>query len=112
MSSKHQEDATFLERYLDGEVPAEDIDDYVDRWHAKPGNQQIFEFLGLSRDEYAVRMRDPNALPHIARARREHQPLGSVIASTVKKAPKAAGSPDAVKAKRFRRPLAQRGKVN
>ncbi len=112
MSSKHQAEATFLERYLNGEVLAEDIDNYVDQWHAKSGKQPIYEFLGLSRDEYALWMCDPNALPHIARARREHQPLASVIASAVKKTPMAASSTSPIKTKPLKRSLGQRGKVN
>ena len=98
MSSKHQ--ATFLERYLNGEVPAEDIDDYVDQWHAKSGKPQIYEFLGLSRDEYALWLRHPDLLPQIAHARREHLPLASVIALPIKKHAMAAGSSEAIKKNR------------
>ncbi len=99
MSSKHQAEATFLDRYLNGEAPAEDIDDYVDRWHSESGRQQIYDFLGLSRDEYALRLSDPDALPHIPRARREHQPLALVMASKQKKTSPADRSADQLEKK-------------
>lgn len=85
MSSKNQTEATFLERYLNGEVLAEEIDDYVDRWHTASSKQQIYDFLGLSRDEYALWVRHRDLLPQIALARREQRPLTSVIASKSKK---------------------------
>jgi len=112
MSSKQQAQATFLERYLNGEILAEDIDDYVDQWHAKPGNLQIYEFLGLSRDEYSLWLRDPDVLPHIARARREGQPLDTIIAMAMKEIPMAARSSDARKIQRLKDWLTQHRKAS
>ncbi len=112
MSSKNHTEAKFLERYLNGDVLAGDIDDYVDLWHERCDDQQIYEFLGLTRDEYALWLRDPDVLPHIARARRENQPLAKVIASSMKEMPMAARSSDVVKIQRLKRWLAQRQKSN
>ena len=74
MSNKNQGQGPFLEQYLNGKALPEDIDDYVDQWHSDPGNQQIYEFLGMSEDEYSLWLRDPDMLLHIARARRERRP--------------------------------------
>jgi hypothetical protein len=63
----------FFKQYLNGQALPEDIDDYVDRWHSNPGSQQIYEFLGMSEDEYSLWLRDLDMLPHIARARRERR---------------------------------------
>ena len=73
MSSKREKQLPFIELYLSGKVLPEDIDDYVDKWHANPAGQEIYEFLGMSEEEYSLWLRDPNALPHIARARRENK---------------------------------------
>ncbi|MGH8011313.1 MAG: hypothetical protein ACREQ4_02280 [Candidatus Binataceae bacterium] len=73
MSKDSQDQRTFFELYLTGEASAEDIDDYIDKWHAGAGRDPIYEFLGFSREEYSAWMRDPALLPHIARARREHE---------------------------------------
>ena len=64
MSSK-----PFLEKYLGEEATAEDIDDFIDAWHENSGGMEIFEYLGMTKDEYALWLRDPDALPQIARAR-------------------------------------------
>ena len=74
MSSKREKQLPFIELYLRGKVLPEDIDDYVDRWNADPAGQEIYEFLGMSKEEYSLWLRDPNMLPHIARARRENKP--------------------------------------
>jgi hypothetical protein len=60
----------FFDRFLRGEVSAEDIDDFIDAWHDNPEKSEIFEFLGMTREEYALWLRDPEALPQIAQARR------------------------------------------
>ncbi len=108
MFNKNQQQATFFDSYLSGEVLAEDIDDYVDRWHSESGKQQIYDFLGLSRDEYSLWLRHPDLLPQIARARREHRPLASVIASKQKETSPAGRPTNAPEKKR----VAQRRKVN
>jgi hypothetical protein len=60
----------FMEKYLAGEVEAEDIDDFVDEWHEEEHTASLAEFLGLSDDEYWRWVKDANALPDI-RAERE-----------------------------------------
>jgi len=71
MSRKQHKVQTFMERYLAGEARDDEIDDYVDAWHARPGGQELHEFLGMSKDEYGLWLRNPDALSEIGRARRE-----------------------------------------
>ena len=61
---------TFMERYLAGEVEAEDIDDFVEAWHTGEHAASLAEFLGLSDDEYWRWVKDANVLLDI-RAERE-----------------------------------------
>jgi hypothetical protein len=112
MYNKHHAEGTFLQMYLNGKVLDEDIDDYVAQWHSNPGNQELYEFLGLTRDEYSLWLRDPDVLPYIALARRDHKPLTEVIASAVKEIPMAARSSDAVKISRLKHWLAMHGKID
>lgn len=58
-----------MERYLAGEALPEEIDDYVDTWHRTPSGLQLNEFLGMSQEEYARWLRNPDALDEIANAR-------------------------------------------
>jgi hypothetical protein len=77
MSRTAERTPSFLERYLIGEVRSENIDDYVDAWHAHPDRQELHELLGMSKEGYATWLRDPEALAEIARARRERRALPS-----------------------------------
>jgi len=58
----------FMELYLRGQVAADDIDDFIDNWHESPGSQELFEYLGMTKDEYARWLRDPGTLPDMAGA--------------------------------------------
>jgi len=103
---------TFIDLYLNGQVLPEDIDDYIDSWHADPRGQQIYEFLGMSEQEYSLWLRDPDALPHIARARRERKPLEEVISSALNEMPIAARSSDVIKVQRLKHWLEEHGKID
>ena len=70
MSREKRTSLPFFQLYLDGEVTTDDIDDFIDAWHERPGRKKIFDFLGLTKEEYELWLRDPNALADIARARR------------------------------------------
>jgi hypothetical protein len=66
---------TFYDLFSRGEVGAEQIDDYVDRWHDgldKWAKQMpLHEYLGLTWPEYQNWVRDAGALPRILAARRQ-----------------------------------------
>ena len=68
--SKRQRTDTFMSRYLAGDAAGDEIDDCIDAWHERSGGAELFEFLGMTRDEYAAWLRDPDCLPRIAEARR------------------------------------------
>lgn len=76
--SSNASNPTFFELYSCGKALAEEIDDFIDRWHeemtGKSGKQliPIHKFLGLTEDEYAVWVQDPGILPMILNARNEH----------------------------------------
>jgi len=54
-----------MDRYLSGEVEAEEIDDFVEAWHEGKHTVSLAEFLGMSDDEYWRWVKDANALPDI-----------------------------------------------
>ena len=79
MSEKPRASAKFLERYLNGEADADEIDDCIDAWHAKPGKKEVFDFLGMSHAEYSLWLCDPDSLSEIARARRSKLSLADAV---------------------------------
>jgi hypothetical protein len=61
---------SFVSLAISGHATADQIDDYVDRWHSEPGNLSLHEFLGMSRDEYALWVRSPDMLGAILTSRK------------------------------------------
>ena len=45
---------TFKERYLKGEIPFEEIDDYIIRWNESDELCTLREYLGLNAEEEDV----------------------------------------------------------
>ena len=64
----------FVDLYSRGEVQADDIDDYVDRWHDSADERAtaltLHEYLGLTKAEYDRWVQVPGSLPEILRTRR------------------------------------------
>ncbi len=49
---------TFKEKYLAGEVPFEEIDDYIEVWNNSNDTCTLAQFLGLSADEEDIWIED------------------------------------------------------
>ena len=45
---------TFKERYLAGEIPFEEIEDYIEQWNFSDDLRTLREFLGLNAEEEDV----------------------------------------------------------
>ena len=68
---------TFLELLLRGKVAADEIDDFIDRWHEAPAGQELPEYLGMTEQEYARWVRRPDSLAEIVKSRRTSTKLRS-----------------------------------
>jgi hypothetical protein len=112
MSKEGRQGASFFEKYLTGEALANDIDDYIDAWHEGSENQPLHEFLGMSEQEYALWLPDPDLLPYIALARRERKPLSAILETRCDELSMTARSSDATKIRRLRTWLEQHGKID
>jgi hypothetical protein len=75
MSSRHN----FIDLCLSGKALQEEIDDFVDAWHADPNGGELHAYLGMTEDEYSFWLRVPDALPCILDARRNREPLTQVV---------------------------------
>ncbi|KQW96564.1 hypothetical protein ASC94_06890 [Massilia sp. Root418] len=60
----------FISLCIAGKASAEEIDDYVERWHQNQIGQDrdLAECLGMDAGEYACWVRDPAELPAIIAA--------------------------------------------
>lgn len=70
---------TFIDLCLGGKVLLDEIDDFIDQWHETPTGHELHDYLGLTKEEYSLWLRVPDALPYIVKARRENKPLKDEI---------------------------------
>lgn len=55
----------FLARCVRGEVKPSAIDDYIDEWHRGSSGKGLYEFLGMTKQEYFEWVKDDKALKRI-----------------------------------------------
>lgn len=60
--------SNFIAMCTSGEAMPDDIDEFVGRWHEGDGKVPIYEYLGMTRDEYFAWVSDPYVLFDIVRA--------------------------------------------
>lgn len=79
---------SFFDLYSRGDAAADDLDEFVGRWHGQYGDQRdyppLHEYLGLTHDEYEVLMYDPFSLPCIRQARQQGENLVAIMAERFK----------------------------
>jgi hypothetical protein len=71
--------SSFIKLCLRGERLLEEIDDYVDAWHADPADSPLHKFLGMTRSEYNLWVVDPDVLPFILDAHRTGEDAADLI---------------------------------
>jgi hypothetical protein len=103
---------SFVELCLQGHVMPDEIDDFVDAWHDAPGEEQLYEFLGMKKAEYTLWIRDPDALNYIIKARHDRIPLEEVINDNYEELRIAARAENDQKIKRLRKWLDEQGKLD
>lgn len=69
----------FVDDVLAGSALWTDIDDYVAEWHEGGSDEPLHEFLGLTKDEYALWVEKPEALRLILAAREYKEPLNELL---------------------------------
>ena len=71
----------YLDLALAGKVLMREIDEYVAQWHRLKPNLPLHEYLGMTWDEYAAWVDDPDIISAIITARRLGKPFADVAAA-------------------------------
>lgn len=72
-----------IERLLSGqEYDLAKIDDEIDAWHEAETDLQLHEWLGLTREEYALYVEMPASIRVILAARHQKVPLKELMGAT------------------------------
>ncbi len=93
---------------LSGAATVDEIDDYIDRWHANPDGQALHEYLGMNRDEYALWLGSPDSLALIIASRKLRKPLDVVANDNLQSLRLAARADDSKMVKQLEAWLRQR----
>lgn len=56
---------TFMEMLKKGLAEWKDIDDFIDIWHESESDDELYEFLGMSLDQYKLFVERPEIKHHI-----------------------------------------------
>ncbi|MCW7469597.1 hypothetical protein [Leptospira kanakyensis] len=76
---------TFIDLCLAGERFIDEIDDFIDEWHDSESEQSLSEFLGMTKDEYALWVEKPGILSYIIHARKHRVSLFDELKDIVSK---------------------------
>ena len=62
-------DETFISLAMSGYVLPDEIEDFIEAWHASESEVEVHEYLGLDFAEYSLWVSDPEAINIIIAAR-------------------------------------------
>lgn len=60
----------YMEACFAGEALQDEIEDYIEEWHESGSSEEIYEFLGMTEDEYAIWVENDSMLRTIFHARK------------------------------------------
>lgn len=102
--------STFAEKYLNGEVLLDEIDDFVDEWHESDLDCEIYEYLGLTQEEYFLWVEEDSVLAYIFEARMKKTPIIKYL-EDLYSSPMAARASSAEEASKIKEWLESTGRI-
>jgi len=78
-------DISFIHRCISGDAFLDEVDDYVDAWHGDSALEsvELYEYLGMTWQEYSLWITNPNILGLIVDARKKGLSLENAPTSDV-----------------------------
>ncbi|WMX57434.1 hypothetical protein [Peribacillus sp. R9-11] len=70
---------TFMDACVQGEALLEDIDEYIEEWHESETEEEIYDFLGMTLEEYGIWVENDFMLKTIFYSREIGKPIIEVI---------------------------------
>jgi hypothetical protein len=71
--------SNFITDCLNGDALMSDVDDYIDKWHNTDTTQKIYDFLGMTSNEYKLFVNDENNLGLIISAHKFGKSLNTNV---------------------------------
>jgi len=61
----------FIQGCIDGIIDLSTIGDFVNTWHKSTSDKELYEFLGMTKEEYKLWVEYPDSLTLIIKNRKE-----------------------------------------
>lgn len=59
---------TFFDKFLKRQVEAKDIHKFIDDWHKATTTMPVYEYLGMTEDQYSIFIRHPEQAENLRQA--------------------------------------------
>lgn len=77
-------DSSFMSLTLRGDILSDEIEDFVEAWHASDAKEEIHEYLGMTFEEYSLWASDPDTIDVILGARHDGVPLRDAVNDNIR----------------------------
>lgn len=77
--------SNFIEDCINAEAILDEIDDYVEEWHNSNTNIPVYEFLGMTEDEYFLWVENDSYLKYIIEAHVQNREVNDIISDAYHK---------------------------
>lgn len=71
--------SNFILDCIHGDALTSDVDDYIANWHISNSDDELHNYLGMSKKEYALFVKNENYLNLIIAAHRENKAIEFVV---------------------------------
>lgn len=71
----------FMQACLEGDALLEEIEEYIEAWHNSDSNEEIYEYLGMTLEEYFIFLEDESMLKTLFYAREVNIPIADFLQS-------------------------------
>lgn len=73
--------SNFINDVINADALLDEIDDYIERWHNSDSELSIFEYLGMTEEEYFLWVEDDFYLKYIISAHEKSTNINTLLAN-------------------------------
>lgn len=85
---------SFMQMALRGDVMSDEVGDFVEKWHNSPSGIEIYEYLGMTWEEYSLWVSNPDYIDLIIAARRNERPILEAVNDNLRSSERLAARAD------------------
>lgn len=71
--------SNFINDVINADALIDEIDDYIEQWHISDSELSVFEYLGMSEEEYFLWLENDFYLKYIIAAHEQNKTIGTLL---------------------------------